>query len=90
MSKSVKVSAIQAVATSRARARTIATRSSNSSGKSTKHGTGSNNPGTSVMQRATWRARKNKKGSKFEFKEANDILKHLSSSLSKEYTSIHL
>jgi hypothetical protein len=87
--KSVKGSAMQAVAMSRARARTTTTRSSNSSGKSTKHGTGSNNPGTRVMQRATWRARQNKKGSKSEIKEANDILKHLPSSLAKEYTSIH-
>jgi ribosomal protein L19E len=87
--KFVKVSAMQAVVMSRARARTTTARSSNSSGRSTKHGTGSNNPGTRVMQQVTWRACQNKKRSKFEIKEANDILKHLPSSLVKEYTSIH-
>jgi hypothetical protein len=42
------------------------------------------------MHRATWRAHQNKKGSKSEIKEANDILKHLPSSLAKEYMSIHV
>ena len=90
--KSVKGSAMQAVAMSRARAsanRSNPTRSAISKSAS-KSASNTGKPTQRVFQKSTWKARNNKKISEPKKPQENDIfLKNLPLSLAKEYMTLH-
>jgi len=89
--KSVKGSAMQAVAMSRAKARTNAGTRPTTDAKISKYGV-SGNLAPRAIQRSTWKAHKkkpNKSNNPSEKgKEVNEILKHVPSNLIKEYVAV--
>ncbi len=84
--KSVKGSAMQAVAMSRARARRSNPSRPMMTGKPTKPSTGTTKPTQRIMNKSTWKAQKTKKSLESQKAQDKDVLRFLPSALAKEYT----